>query len=75
MVSVRMRGDRAVECCWEEGLWPPRVFLPAGTMKNQDVKLTTTDISQLKSYKSDHCPKEVLDCVVEKCISKFIVTT
>lgn len=31
MVWVRMRDDRAVECCWGEGLWAPRVSLPGKT--------------------------------------------
>lgn len=30
MARVQMHDGRAVECCWEEDLQPPHVFLPDG---------------------------------------------
>lgn len=52
MVWVRMRDDRAEECCWEEGLWAPHVSLPAGEGGEPRVSPTKTDISQLDPHRT-----------------------
>lgn len=64
MVWVRMRDDRAEECCWEEGLWAPHVSPPAGEGGEPCVSPTKTDISQLNPHRTVPQTNEILNYVV-----------